>query len=165
MTRPPLEVADVIRAAGRSFIDRNRSWLNRLHLKILTAIERCRTAALGGHLDQCPRCGYRAISFNSCRNRHCPKCQNGAREKWIAARQNELLAVAYVHVVFTVPQQLSQLMLQNKKVLYDLLFHASSETLLEVARNLKHLGAEIGFLSVLHTWGQNLLHHPHIHCV
>src|SRR5262249_6398705 len=98
-------------------------------------------------------------------NRHCPKCQNGARDKWVAARQNELLAVAYVHVVFTLPQQLSQLMLQNKKVLYDLLFRASAQTLLEVARDPKHLGAEIGFLSVLHTWGQNLLHHPHIHCV
>src|ERR1700747_3037480 len=165
MTRPPLEVADVIRAAGRSFIDRNRSWLNRLHLKILTAIERCRTAALGGHLDQCPRCGYRAISFNSCRNRHCPKCQSGARDKWIAARQNELLSVAYVHVVFTLPHQLSQLALQNKHVLYDLLFRASAETLQEVARDPRHLGADIGFLSVLHTWGQTFRAHPPLHCV
>jgi len=107
----------------------------------------------------------RHLLFNSCRNRHCPKCQSGARDKWVAARQNELLAVAYVHVVFTLPHQLSQLALHNKKVLYDLLFRASAETLLEIALDPKHLGAEIGFLSVLHTWGQNLRHHPHIHCV
>src|ERR1700746_2105111 len=161
MSRPAVEVADILRAHEARFFDGNQSWLTYKHLTVLRAISRCRTAALGGHIDSCSRCGYRAISYNSCRNRHCPKCHNGAREKWIAARQNELLAVAYVHVVFTVPQQLSQLMLQNKKVLYDLLFHASSETLLEVARNLKHLGAEIGFLSVLHTWGQNLLQNPH----
>jgi hypothetical protein len=132
---------------------------------VLRAIARCRTAALGGHRDQCPRCGYRTISFNSCRDRHCPKCQSGARDKWIAARQNELLAVAYVHVVFTLPHQLSHLALQNKKVIYDLLFRASAETLLQVAADPKHLGAHIGFLSVLHTWGQNLLAHPHIHCL
>ena len=133
--------------------------------KVLRAIARCRTAALGGHRDKCPRCGYRAISYNSCRNRHCPKCQSGARDNWIAARQNELLAVAYVHVVFTLPHQLSQLALQNKQVLYDLLFRASAETLQEVARDPRHLGAEIGFLSALHTWGQNLLAHPHVHCL
>jgi len=132
---------------------------------VLQAIARCRTAALGGHRDQCPRCGYRAISFNSCRNRHRSKCQSGARDKWIMARQNELLPVAYVHVVFTLPHQLSALALQNKKVLYDLLFRASAETLQEVARDPRHLGADIGFLSVLHTWGQNLLAHPHLHCV
>ncbi len=165
MTRPPLEVADIVRAQGNRFIENNRRWIHWTHRKVLQAIAHCRTAALGGHRDQCSRCGYRAISYNSCRNRHCPKCQNGARDRWVAARQNELLAVAYVHVVFTLPQQLSQLMLQNKKVLYDLLFRASAETLLQVARDPKHLGAEIGFLSVLHTWGQNLLHHPHIHCV
>jgi Putative transposase/Transposase zinc-binding domain len=165
MTRPPLEVADIVRAQGNRFIENHSRWIHWTHRKVLQAIAACRTAILGGHRDQCSRCGYRAISYNSCRNRHCPKCQNGARDKWIAARQNELLAVAYVHVVFTLPQQLSQLMLQNKKVLYDLLFHASAETLLEIARDPKHLGAEIGFLAVLHTWGQNLLHHPHIHCV
>lgn len=165
MTRPPLEVADIVRAQGNRFIENNSHWIHWTHLKVLQAIAACRTAILGGHHDQCSRCGYRAISYNSCRNRHCPKCQNGARHKWVAARQNELLAVAYVHVVFTLPQQLSQLMLQNKKVLYDLLFRASAQTLLQVARDPKHLGAEIGFLSVLHTWGQNLLHHPHIHCV
>jgi hypothetical protein len=161
MTRPPLEVADIVRAQGNRFIENNRRWIHWTHRKVLQAIAHCRTAALGGHRDQCSRCGYRAISYNSCRNRHCPKCQNGARDRWVAARQNELLAVAYVHVVFTLPQQLSQLMLQNKKVLYDLLFRASAETLLQVARDPKHLGAEIGFLSVLHTWGQNLLLNPH----
>jgi predicted Zn-ribbon and HTH transcriptional regulator len=165
MTRPPLEVADIVRAQANRFIENNRRWIHWTHRKVLQAIAHCRTATLGGHRDQCSRCGYRAISYNSCRNRHCPKCQNGARDRWVAARQNELLDVAYVHVVFTLPQQLSQLMLQNKKVLYDLLFRASAETLLQVARDPQHLGAQIGFLSVLHTWGQNLLHHPHIHCV
>ena len=165
MNRPSLEVADIVRAQGNRFIENHSRWIRWTHRKVLQAIASCRTAILGGHRDQCSRCGYRAISYNSCRNRHCPKCQNGARDKWVAARQNELLAVAYVHVVFTLPHQLSKLMLQNKKVLYDLLFRASAETLLEVARDPKHLGAEIGFLSVLHTWGQNLLHHPHIHCV
>jgi hypothetical protein len=165
MVRPPLEVADVIRAAGRSFIDRNRSWLNRLHLKVLTAIERCRTSALGGHLDQCTRCGYRAISFNSCRNRHCPRCQANARDRWIEARSRELLPTAYVHVVFTLPHELAPLALQNKRVVYDLLFRTSAETLLQVARDPKRLGADIGFFSVLHTWNQKLEHHPHVHCV
>ena len=165
MVRPPLEVADVIRAAGRSFVDRNRSWLNRLHLKVLTAIERCRTAALGGHLDQCTRCGHRAISFNSCRNRHCPRCQANARDRWIEARSRELLPTPYAHVVFTLPHELAPLALQNKRVVYDLLFHASAETLLAVARDPKQLGADIGFFSVLHTWNQKLQHHPHVHCV
>ena len=165
MTRPLLEVADIVRAQGNRFIQNNCRWMHWPHMKVLRAIARCRTAALGGHRDKCPRCGYRAISFNSCRNRHCPKCQSGARHQWIAARQNELLAVAYVHVVFTLPHQLSPLALQNKKVLYDLLFGASAETLLQVAGDPKHLGAEIGFLSVLHTWGQNLLAHPHVHCL
>jgi hypothetical protein len=165
MNRPPLEVADIVRAQGNRFIENHCRWIHWTHRKVLRAIARCRTAALGGHRDLCPRCGYRAISFNSCRDRHCPKCQSGARDKWIAARQNELLAVAYVHVVFTLPHQLCQLALQNKKVLYDLLFRASAETLLEVAADPQHLGAHIGFLSVLHTWGQNLLAHPHVHCL
>ena len=165
MNRPPLEVADIIRAVGRSFIEKNRSWLTGLHRKVLSAIERCRTAALGGHKDQCSRCGYQAISYNSCRNRHCPKCQTNARDKWLAARQRELLAVPYVHVVFTLPHELAPLALYNKKLLYDLLFRTSAASLLEIAADSKHLGAEIGFLSVLHTWGSNLLHHPHVHCV
>lgn len=165
MVRPPLEVADVIRAAGPSFIDRSRSWLNRLHLKVLTAIARCRTAALGGHVDQCTRCGCRAISFNSCRNRHCPRCQANARERWIEARSRELLPTPYVHVVFTLPHELAPLGLQNKRVVYNLLFRASAATLLEIARDPKHLGADIGFFSVLHTWSQKLEHHPHVHCI
>ena len=162
MARPPLELADVIRAAGRSFIDRNRSWLNRLHLKVLTAIERCRTSALGGYLDQCTRCRCRAISFNSCRNRHCPRCQANARDRWIEARSRELMPTPYAHVVFTLPHELAPLAVQTKRVIYNLLFRASAKTLLEIARDPKHLGAEIGFFSVLHTWNQKLDYHPHI---
>ena len=166
MTRPPFEVADLIRAAGTAFIERNRQWLRWTHIKVLLAIARCRTAALGGHIDACTRCGYRAaISYNSCRNRHCPKCQTSAREHWIQARRRELLPVPYVHVVFTLPPQLASLALQNKKIMYGLLLRASAETLLEVARNPSHLGAEIGFFSVLHTWNQKLQIHPHVHCV
>jgi predicted Zn-ribbon and HTH transcriptional regulator len=165
MSRPPLEVADLIRTAGTAFLERNRHWLSWKHVKVLRAIARCRTAALGGHLDECTRCGYRAISYNSCRNRHCPKCQTAARERWIAARRRELLPTRYVHVVFTLPRELAPLALQNKKFIYDLLFRASAETLLEVARDSKHLGAEIGFFSVLHTWNQKLGLHPHVHCV
>src|SRR6202140_2686109 len=166
MSRPPLEVADLIRGAGAAFIERNRQWLSWKHIKVLLAIARCRTAALGGHLDQCTRCGHRAtISYTSCRNRHCPKCQTAARERWIAARQRELLPTRYVHVVFTLPSQLAPLVLQNKKVIYDLLFRASAETLLEVARDPRHLGAELGFFTVLHTWNQKLGLHPHVHCV
>src|SRR5271169_445670 len=165
MSRPPLEVADLIRRAGAAFIERNRQWLRWQHVKVLLAIARCRTAALGGHVDQCTRCGHRAtISYNSCRNRHCPKCQTAARDRW-AARQKELLPTRYVHVVFTLPAPLAPLALQNKKVLYGLLFRASSETLLEVARDPRHLGAEIGFFTVLHTWSQKIDLHPHVHCV
>jgi len=132
---------------------------------VLRAIECCRTAALGGHLDQCSRCGEQAISYNSCRNRHCGKCQTNARDRWLAERDKELLPVPYVHVVFTLPPQLSPLALANKRTLYDLLFRTSAATLLEIAADAKHLGADIGFMSVLHTWGQNVLHHPHVHCV
>ena len=166
MNRPPIEVADIIRAAGQSFIEKYRSSLTGLHLKVLSAIARCRTAVLGGHRDRCSRCGYTvAISYNSCRNRHCPKCQTHARNQWLAARSGQLLPVPYVHVVFTLPHELAPLAFHNKKILYRLLFQASAATLLEIAADPKHLGAEIGFLSVLHTWGQNLLHHPHVHCV
>jgi hypothetical protein len=166
MKRPPIEVADIIRAAGKGFIDRHRSWLTGLHRKVLSAIERCRTAALGGHRDRCSRCGHIvAISYNSCRNRHCPKCLNNARKKWLSARQRELLAVPYVHLVFTLPHTLASLVLHNKKLLYTLLFRASAATLQEIAADPNHLGAEIGFFSVLHTWGQNLMNHPHVHCV
>jgi len=166
MSRPQLEVADIIRSTGRDFIERNCHWLRWIHLKVLRAIVRCRTAALGGHIDECTGCGHRAtISYNSCRNRHCPKCQTGARERWIAARRRELLPTPYIHVVFTLPPQLAVLTLQNRKLIYGLLLRASAETLLEVARNPAHLGAEIGFFSVLHTWNQKLQLHPHVHCV
>jgi hypothetical protein len=165
MTRPTLEVADILRASGSSFWERQGSHLAWQHRKVMDAIVRCRTAALGGHRDQCLRCGHEAISYNSCRNRHCPKCQGNARAKWLAARSAELLPVPYFHVVFTLPHELSTLVLQNKRLLYDLLFRTSAATLLEVARDPKHLGADIGLLSVLHTWGQNLQHHPHVHCV
>src|SRR3984885_1268248 len=166
MSRPLLEVADLIRSAGTAFIERNRKWIRWTHIKVLLAIARCRTATLGGHIDECTRCGHRAtISYNSCRNRHCPKCQTGARERWIEARRSELLPAPYVHVVFTLPPQLAALALQNKKIVYSLLLRASAETLLEVARNPTHLGAEIGFFSVLHTWNQKLQIHPHVHCV
>ena len=166
MSRPLLELADLIRTAGTAFIERNRQWIRWPHLKVLLAIARCRTAALGGHIDECSRCRQRAtISYNSCRNRHCPKCQTGARERWLAARRRELLPSRYVHVVFTLPPQLASVALQNKKVIYDLLLRASAETLLEVARDPRHLGAEIGFFSVLHTWNQKLGLHPHVHCV
>src|SRR3954462_13105462 len=165
MNPPRFEVADIVRAAGKSFLEKNRSRLTWQHLRVLRAIERCRKAALGGHLDQCSRCGQQAISYNSSRNRHSGKCQTNARERWLAEREKELLDVPYVHVVFTLPHQLSQLALANKRTLYDLLFRASAATLLEIARDAKHLGANIGFMSVLHTWGQNVLHHLHAHIV
>jgi len=165
MNRPLLEMAVLVRIAGQSFLERSRQWMTWQHLKVLLAIERCRTAALGGHRDQCSRCGHSAISYNSCRNRHCPKCQGNARHRWLEARRRELLPTPYVHVVFTLPRELAPLALQNKKVIYDLLFHASAETLLQVAFDPKHLGAQIGFFSVLHTWDQKLQLHPHVHCV
>jgi hypothetical protein len=156
MSRPTLEVADIVRRTGNSFWEQQQSHLAWPHRKVLDAIVRCRTAALGGHRDQCVRCGHQAISFNSCRNRHCPKCQGNARAKWLAARSAELLPVPYFHVVFTLPHSLSALALQNKRLLYDLLYRTSAATMLELARDPKHLGADIGFLGVLHTWGQNL---------
>jgi hypothetical protein len=165
MSRPPLEVADLVRAAGPTFIERSRKWITWKHVKVLLAIVRCRTAVLGGHFDECTRCGHRAISYNSCRNRHCPKCQAGARDRWLEKRRRELLPTPYVHVVFTLPRHLAPLALQNKKIVYDLLFRSSAETLLEIARDPRYLGAEIGFFSVLHTWNQKLQLHPHVHCV
>jgi Putative transposase/Transposase zinc-binding domain len=166
MNRPAVEVADILRALGRPFIERNRSWLRFQQLKVMRAISRCRTAALGGHRDKCLHCGKDlGISFNSCRDRHCPKCQAQSRQRWIEARQNELLATSYFHAVFTLPHLLNALIRQNPVELYNLLFRCVAETLMEVAANPKHLGAEIGFFAILHTWGQNVLHHPHIHCV
>lgn len=155
----------MIRAAGESFFQCSQKWFTWLHLKVLNAILHCRTAALGGHADACSKCGHEAVSYNSCRNRHCPKCQANARDCWLEAREQDLLPTNYVHVVFTLPRQLSPLALQNKGEIYTLLFRASAETLLEVARDPKRLGAEIGFFSILHTWNQKLQHHPHVHCV
>ena len=138
-------MADLVRAAGHAFIERSRKWITWQHLKVLRAIARCRTAALGGHLDECTDCGYRPpISYNSCRDRHCPKCQANARDRWLEARRKELLPTRYVHVVFTLPHELAPLALQNKKLLYDLLLQTAAETLLEVARDPQHFGAEIG---------------------
>ncbi len=158
-------MADIVRYAGQGFIERSRRWINGQHEKVLTAITRCRTAALGGHRDRCSGCGHTAISYNSCRNRHCPKCQGNARIRWLQRRERELLPTRYVHAVFTLPRELAPLALQNKRLIYGLLFRASADTLLEVARDPRHLGAEIGFFSVLHTWDQRLQHHPHVHCV
>src|SRR5712664_843083 len=164
MRRPAVEVADLLHKQGDRFMDKS-PWLNFQQLSVLRAITRCRTAALGGHIDQCSQCGHQAISYNSCRNRHCPKCQAQARQRWLAAREKELLGVPYFHVVFTLPHALIPLCQRNPRVLYDLLFQASAAAMLEVAADPKHLGAQIGFLSILHTWGQNLLPHPHVHCV
>ena len=164
MNRPTVEVADVFRAQGDNFMDQYTLGIQQL--KVIRAITRCRTAALGGHADVCPNCQEApAISYNSCRNRHCNKCQSQARERWMDARRQELLQTRYFHVVFTLPHELHTLVLQNQEELYNLLFRTVAETLREVARNSKHLGAEIGFFGILHTWGQNLLFHPHIHCV
>jgi hypothetical protein len=165
MNRPPCEVADIVRTHGKQFVEQYWRLLDSGHLRVLHAIENCRTAILGGHVDACDRCGHRVISYNSCRNRHCPKCQGAARERWLADRTAELLPVPYFHVVFTLPQLVAPLALQNKRVVYGILFRAASETLLEVAADPKRMGADIGFLAVLHTWGQNLQHHPHLHCV
>jgi hypothetical protein len=166
MSRPTVEVADILRAQGRRFCEQHRNWLSFQQLKVMRAITGCRTAALGGHIDVCTRCGYETgISYNSCRNRHCPKCQAQARQRWVEAREQELLETSYFHVVFTLPHQLNALAEQNPRVLYEFLFAASATTLLEVAADPRHLGAQIGFCSILHTWGQNLRHHPHVHCV
>jgi hypothetical protein len=165
MNRPPFEVADIIRMAGSAFRQRYWKALTWPQLKVLNAITRCRTAALGGHRDQCDNCGHEPFSYNSCRNRHCPKCQTNAREKWLRRRQQELLPVVYFHIVFSVPHLLVPLIWQNRKVLFTLLFDASAAALLEVAANPERLGAELGFFGILHTWGQTLQQHPHIHYV
>lgn len=161
MTKPKLEVADVFRSLDASFV----AALPAAQRRVVDDIVACRTAALGGHVEQCDQCGYRQIAYNSCRNRHCAKCQAAARAEWMEARAEELLPCEYFHVVFTLPEQLSPLALQNKRIIYNLLFKAASETLLEIAADPQHLGAQIGFFAVLHTWGQTLQAHPHLHCV
>jgi hypothetical protein len=159
-----VEVADILHAHGDDFVDQHR-WLSVQQRAVLRAITRCRTAALGGHVDHCGACGHRAISYNSCRNRHCPKCQAQARARWLAAREQDVLDVPYVHVVFTLPHALLPLGYRNAALLYTWLFQLSAATLLEVAADARHLGGEIGILSILHTWGQTLVRHPHVHCV
>lgn len=159
------ELADVVRKHGKRLTSEYGATLSSQQRRVLKAIRECRTAALGGHKKECDRCGHVDIAYNSCRNRHCPKCQAAARSKWMDARVKDLLEVEYFHVVFTLPAALGPLALQNKKLVYGLLFRAVKETLLTIARDPRHLGAEIGFLAVLHTWGQKLDHHPHVHCV
>ncbi len=165
MSRPDLELADVFKALDADRPKTDHQFLNSQQRRALRDIIQCRTAALGGHVEQCTQCSHEQIAYNSCRNRHCPKCQAAARKEWTQKRAAEVLPVEYFHVVFTLPEQLSPLALQNKRVIYGLLFQAASETLLKIAGDPKHLGASIGFLAVLHTWGQTLQHHPHLHCV
>ncbi|MGO9261709.1 MAG: IS91 family transposase [Bryobacteraceae bacterium] len=163
MSRPAFEVADIFRRYGPGYRQRHR--LPRAQLRVMRAIEICRTAALGGHLERCDHCHHQRISYNSFRNRHCPKCQNAARARWVQQRKGELLPIQYFHLVFTIPSQLNDLALHNPSVVYKILLDASARTLQTIAGDPKHLGARIGFFSILHTWGQNLLHHPHVHCV
>ena len=164
MERPTLEVADIFRRYGDAYRQANRG-LSSAQRRVMTAIETCRTAALGGHVEQCDDCGHERIAYNSCANRHCPKCQSLARATWLERRTAELLDTEYFHVVFTVPALVADLALRNKRVVYRLLFRATADTLRTIAADPDHLGAEIGFFAVLHTWGQALTHHPHLHCV
>jgi hypothetical protein len=165
MDRPKWEVADIFRRYGGEYREKHGTSMSTAERRVMSAIELCRTAALGGQIEQCDQCGHRCICYQSCRNRHCPKCQSLARAKWIEDRQDELLNCEYYHVVFTVPDKIAALAYQNKEVVYNILFQATAETLRTIAADPKHLGAEIGFFAVLHTWGSALLHHPHLHCV
>ncbi len=165
MDRPKLEVADVFRRHGESYRRQHGASLSTAQRRVMTAIEVCRTAALGGHLERCDSCPHERPSYNSCRNRHCPKCQSLARAQWVEKRKAEVLDSEYFHVVFTVPEDIAAIAYQNKDLVYGILFRATAETLTTIAADPKHLGAKIGFFAVLHTWGQNLHHHPHLHCV
>jgi hypothetical protein len=165
MDRPRLEVGDIFRRYGEAYRDTHGASMSPAQRRVMTAIELCRTAALGGHLEQCDECGHERNCFNSCRDRHCPKCQSLARAQWIEDRQSELLEAPYFHVVFTVPAEIAAIAYQNKDVVYGILFQATAETLKSIAADPQHLGAEIGFFAVLHSWGQTLQHHPHLHCV
>ena len=166
MSRPTLEVADIFRRYGDTYRQAHGSQLvHKQWQQVMNAIECCRTAALGGHLEQCDSCGHQRSAFNSCRDRHCPKCQSLARAQWLDDRQAELLNTEYFHVVFTLPEPIAAIALQNKRIVYNVLFRATAETLRTIAADPKHLGADIGFMAILHTWGQNLLHHPHLHCI
>src|SRR6185437_6182716 len=165
MDRPKLEVADIFRRYGEAYRQQHGASLSTGQRRVMTSIELCRTAALGGHLERCDQCGHERNCFNSCRDRHCPKCQSLARAQWIDDRQTELLDCPYYHVVFTVPEEIAAIAYQNKKVVYGILFRTMAETLTTIAADPEHLGAEIGFFAVLHSWGQNLQFHPHLHCV
>jgi len=165
VSRPKLEVADIFRGHGAAWRAASAGHVSLDQLKVMSAIERCRTAALGGHVERCENCSHTIIAYNSCRNRHCPKCQSAAAREWLAEREAELLPVPYYHVVFTLPARIADIAYQNKAVIYDLLFKASSETMLTIAADPKHLGARIGILSVLHTWGSAMTHHPHVHMI
>ena len=165
MARPALEVADIFRDHGAAWRAANAGHVSRGQVQVMSAIERCRTAALGGHVAACEDCAHTTIAYNSCRNRHCPKCQGAVARDWLAAREADLLPVPYFHVVFTLPAAIADIAYQNKTVIYDLLFKASSETLLTIAADPKHLGARIGITAVLHTWGSAMIHHPHVHMI
>ena len=165
MPRPSLEVADIFRDHGAAWRTVNAGHISLEQLKVMSAVERCRTAALGGHVAQCEDCAHEHIAYNSCRNRHCPKCQAGAARAWLAAREAELLPVGYFHVVFTLPAPIADIAYHNKRALYDLLMRASAETTLTIAADAKHLGARVGITSVLHTWGSAMTHHPHVHMI
>ena len=163
--RPPLEVADIFRIHGPAWRAANAGHVSLAQLKVMSAIETCRTAALGGHIEGCEDCGHRRVAYNSCRNRHCPKCQGAAAREWLAAREADLLPVGYFHVVFTVPAEIADIAFHNKAVVYDLLFRVASQTMLTIAADPHHLGARIGLTAVLHTWGSAMTHHPHIHMI
>jgi hypothetical protein len=165
MPQPQFEVAEIFRRYGSAYRQQHAGSLSRGQRRVMSALELCRTAALGGHLEQCDSCGHQRPAYDSCRNRHCPKCQSLARAQWLQDRQAELLPTQYFHVVFTVPEEIAAIAYQNKEEVYGILFRAMAETLRTIAADPKHLGAEIGFLAVLHSWGQNLLFHPHLHCV
>jgi hypothetical protein len=165
VARPALEVADIFRADGLAWRRANAGHVSLGQLKVMSAIERCRTAALGGHVARCEKCDHTHIAYNSCRNRHCPKCQGAAAQEWLADREAELLPVAYYHVVFTLPAPIADIAYHNKAVIYDILFKAAAETLITIAADPKHLGARIGLTAVLHTWGSALTHHPHVHMI
>ena len=165
MARPALEVADIFRDHGAAWREANRGHVSLAQMKVMSAIESCRTAALGGHVARCEDCQHTIIAYNSCRNRHCPKCQGAAARTWMEERQAELLPVPYFHIVFTLPSAIGDIAYQNKRLIYDLLFKASAETMLTIAADPKHLGARIAITSVLHTWGSAMTHHPHVHMI
>jgi hypothetical protein len=163
--RADLEVADIFRAAGPAYRATHAGHLSQQHLKVMSAIENCRTAALGGHVEACEDCGQWRIAYNSCRNRHCPKCQGAAARTWLAEREADLLPVGSFHVVFTLPAEVADVAFHNKAMVYDLLFRAASETMVTIAVDPQHLGARIGITAVLHTWGSAMTHHPHVHMI